>query len=70
MFGLRASSALLLFLLAEAEVIDFEDKNELGYICNSNYDGSYVDCSRKGLNDVPDGNYDKVIPIWIHCATQ
>lgn len=59
MFGLRASSVLLLFLFAGAEVIDF-DKNELCYICTCNYDGSSVDCSRKGLTDVPDGTYDKV----------
>lgn len=63
MFGLRTSSVLLLFLMARGEVIDFEDKNELCYTCNCNSDGSIVDCSRRGLIDIPDGNYEKVM----HC---
>lgn len=64
MFGLRASSILLLFLLTRAEVLDFEEKNELCYICKCNSDGSIVDCSRRGLVDVPDGSYDKVINFF------
>lgn len=61
MVGLLTSSVLLLFLFARAEVIDFDVKNELCYICNCQSDGSIVDCSRRGLIDVPDGNYNKVM---------
>lgn len=68
MFVLRTLSVLLLFLLAKAEVIDFEDKNELCYTCTCSFDGSNVDCSRRGLIDVPDGQYDKVINLSVHCA--
>lgn len=61
MFVLRTSGVLLLFLLARAEVIDFDEKNELCYTCTCNSNGSDVDCSRRGLIDVPDGSYDKVL---------
>lgn len=64
MFGLRTSSVLLLFLLARAEIIDFEDKNDLCYTCTCNSDGSNVDCSRRGLTDVPDGIFDKVMHFF------
>ncbi|XP_041975343.1 leucine-rich repeat-containing G-protein coupled receptor 4-like [Aricia agestis] len=57
---LRASGVLLLILLTKAEV-DFEDRpNDACHICMCSSDRTIIDCSRRGLSELPDGISEKV----------
>ncbi|XP_037298808.1 chaoptin-like [Manduca sexta] len=43
--------------LASGEMLDFDDRNtsDLCYLCACSLDKTYVDCSRRGLTDIPEG---------------
>ncbi|KAI5639747.1 leucine rich repeat domain-containing protein [Phthorimaea operculella] len=49
-------------LVASSELVEFEEgfSNELCYTCTCSSDGKGVDCSRRGLTDVPDGFSEQV----------
>lgn len=50
------SSLLFLILIAKADVLDAE----ICYTCTCSDGGASIDCSRRGLIDVPNGFSDKV----------
>ncbi|XP_046963314.1 insulin-like growth factor-binding protein complex acid labile subunit isoform X1 [Vanessa cardui] len=52
----RIWSLLLLFLITEAEILDFDDHtNEACYTCHCSSDLTSVDCSHRGLTNIPNG---------------
>ncbi|XP_060808859.1 leucine-rich repeat-containing protein 15-like [Amyelois transitella] len=46
---------LILFILTNGEILDFDDRNydEFCNLCHCNEDRTVVDCSRRGLTDIP-----------------
>lgn len=63
MFHLQRTVLLLtLVSLSSSDVLDFDGRSadELCYMCSCSDDRTSVDCSRRGLTDIPDGNADKV----------
>ncbi|KAL0901767.1 hypothetical protein ABMA27_006942 [Loxostege sticticalis] len=61
--NLQQTVCLLLCAWAvKAQNLDFEDKspNDLCYICSCRAERTEVDCSRRGLRDLPDGLDEKV----------
>lgn len=64
--NLQQTVCLLLCAWAvKAQNLDFEDKspNDLCYICSCRAERTEVDCSRRGLRDLPDGLDEKVLTL-------
>ncbi|KAJ2947722.1 hypothetical protein O0L34_g9498 [Tuta absoluta] len=62
MYRLWTTSALVLMIVASSELVEFEEgfANELCFTCSCSSDGTSVDCSRRGLTDIPEGFSEKV----------
>ncbi|XP_034832868.1 insulin-like growth factor-binding protein complex acid labile subunit [Maniola hyperantus] len=66
MILLRTSGLLWLLFMANADFLDFDDhSNEICYLCSCNTERTSVDCSRRGLTDLPIGINAKVTKLNI-----
>lgn len=54
---------MILLVIVESSNLDFDggDSDVLCFVCECNGDGSSVDCSQRGLTDIPGDRNDKVI---------
>ncbi|CAK1544546.1 unnamed protein product [Leptosia nina] len=61
MFLLRILGIFTIILSTKSEIVDFDDNNsEICYLCICNVDKTSVDCSRRGLTNLPAGLNSKV----------
>ncbi|CAH0724676.1 unnamed protein product, partial [Brenthis ino] len=55
-----------LFLITKAELLDFDEHtSEICYLCSCNTDATAIDCSKRGLTNLPDGINSKVTTLNI-----